>query len=60
MEINPAKGRRINAAGGKPQADFGVLSQAVIKSFGVEKFGEPLFVPVTGKREEELGVYLWS
>jgi hypothetical protein len=28
----------------------------VIKSFGVEKFGQSLFVPVAGKKEEELGV----
>jgi tungstate transport system substrate-binding protein len=29
-------------------------AQAVIKTFGVEKFGEPLFFPDAGKREEEL------
>jgi hypothetical protein len=27
----------------------------VIKNFGVEKFGQSLFVPVAGKKEEELG-----
>ncbi len=30
-------------------------THAVIKKFGVDKFGQPLFVPVAGKREEELG-----
>ncbi len=30
-------------------------TQAVIKSFGVEKYGQPLFVPMAGKREEEIG-----
>jgi tungstate transport system substrate-binding protein len=57
MEVNPANGPRVNAAGGKAFADFMVSSEAqnLIKSFGVEKFGQPLFVPVADKREEELG-----
>jgi tungstate transport system substrate-binding protein len=58
MEVNPANGPRVNAAGGKAFADFMVSPQAqkLIKSFGVEKFGQPLFVPVAHKKEEELGV----
>jgi tungstate transport system substrate-binding protein len=58
MEVNPANGPRINTAGGMAFANFMVApqTQSVIKSFGVEKFGQPLFVPVAGKREEELGV----
>lgn len=57
LEVNPGNGRRVNAVGGKAFADFMVSDQAqkLIKSFGVEKFGQPLFVPVAGKREEELG-----
>jgi tungstate transport system substrate-binding protein len=57
MEVNPANGPRVNTAGGKVFADFMVAPQTqnVIKSFGVEKFGQPLFVPVAGKKEEELG-----
>ena len=57
MEVNPANGPRINATGGKAFADFMVGSdtQAVIKSFGVEKYGKPLFVPIAGRREEEIG-----
>jgi tungstate transport system substrate-binding protein len=57
MEVNPANGPRVNALGGKAFADFIVAPQTqnVIKSFGVEKFGQPLFVPVAGKKEEELG-----
>jgi tungstate transport system substrate-binding protein len=57
LEVNPANGPRVNAAGGKAFADFIVSPQAqkLIKSFGVEKFGQPLFVPVADKREEELG-----
>jgi tungstate transport system substrate-binding protein len=58
MEVNPANGPRINSAGGKAFADFMVASQtqAVIKNFGLEKFRQPLFVPVAGRNEEELGV----
>jgi len=58
MEVNPANGPRVNAAGGKAFADFMVSPQAqnLIKNFGIEKFGQPLFVPVAHKREEELGV----
>ncbi len=57
MEVNPANGPRINVAGGKTFADFMVApeTQAVIKSFGVEKFGQPLFIPVAGMREEQVG-----
>jgi tungstate transport system substrate-binding protein len=57
MEVNPANGPRVNAAGGKAFADFMVSPQAqsLIKTFGVEKFGQPLFVPVADKREEDLG-----
>jgi len=58
MEVNPANGPRINSAGGKAFADFMVAPQTqnVIRSFGIEKFGQPLFVPVAGKKEDELGV----
>lgn len=57
MEVNPANGPRINTAGGKAFADFMVApqTQEVIKNFGVDKFGQSLFVPVAGKKEEELG-----
>jgi tungstate transport system substrate-binding protein len=57
MEVSSANGPKVNAVGGKAFADFMVAPQTqnVIKSFGVEKFGQPLFVPVAGKKEEELG-----
>lgn len=57
MGVNPANGPRVNAAGGKAFAAF-MLSpetQAVIKTFGVAKYGQPLFVPIAGKREEDVG-----
>jgi len=57
IEVNPTNGPRVNTTGGKAFADFMVSpqTQAVIKSFGVEKFGQPLFIAVAGKREEDLG-----
>lgn len=56
MEVNPSRFSKVNASGGKAFADFMVSAeaQAVIKTFGVEKFGEPLFFPDAGKREEDL------
>ena len=57
MRVNPSNGPRINSAGGAAFAEF-VLSpetQAVIKTFGVEKYGQPLFVPVAGASEAEIG-----
>ena len=56
MEVNPANGPRVNAAGGKAFADF-MLSPAVqdvIRTFGVGKFGQALFVPIAGKKDEDL------
>jgi len=57
IEVNPAKWPKVNAAGGKAFADFMVSkeTQAIIKTFGVEKFGSALFFPDVGKKEEELG-----
>ena len=57
MEVNPANGPRINSVVGKAFADFMVApeTQHVIRNFGVEKFGQSLFVPVAGKKETELG-----
>jgi tungstate transport system substrate-binding protein len=58
MEANPANGSRVNAAGGKAFADFMLApdTQAVIRTFGVDKYGQPLLVPIGGaKSEEEVG-----
>ncbi len=56
MEVNPANGPRVNAAGGKAFADFMVSPevQAAIRAFGVERYGRPLFVPIAGKTDEEM------
>jgi tungstate transport system substrate-binding protein len=55
MEVNPANGPRVNAAGGKAFADFMLApeTQAVIKTFGVDKYGQALFVPIAGKTDED-------
>ncbi len=56
MEVNPANGPRVNAAGGKAFADFMLApeTQAVIRIFGIDKYGQPLFVPIAGKKDEDL------
>jgi tungstate transport system substrate-binding protein len=53
IEVNPAKWPKVNAAGAKAFSDFMVSpeTQAVIKTFGIEKFGSPLFFPDAGKKE---------
>jgi tungstate transport system substrate-binding protein len=57
IEINPAKWPKVNAAGAKAFADFMVSkeTQNIIRTFGVDKFGSPLFFPDAGKQEEALG-----
>ena len=57
MEVNPANGPKVNTAGGKAFADFMVApsTQDVIKTFGVEKYGQPLFVPIAGISEDRVG-----
>lgn len=55
-EVNPEKFSKVNAKGGKAFADF-LLSptvQEILKTFGKEKFGEPLFSPDAGKTEAAL------
>jgi len=55
MEVNAANGPRVNAAGAKAFAQFMLSAevQAVIKAFGVDKYGQALFVPVAGKKDED-------
>ena len=57
MLVNPSNGPKVNAAGGTAFADFMVSTdvQKVVKTFGVDKYGQPLFVPVAGVKEEEVG-----
>jgi tungstate transport system substrate-binding protein len=54
MEVNSAKWPKVNNAGAKAFADFMVAkkTQEIIKTFGVKKFGSPLFFPDAGKKDE--------
>lgn len=56
MELNPARFPKVNHAGGKAFADFLIspAAQGVIQTFGVDKFGQPLFFPAADKREDDL------
>jgi len=57
IEVNHAKWPKVNAPGAKAFADFTVSKevQKIIKTFGVAKFGSPLFFPDAGKQVEDLG-----
>lgn len=55
LEVDPANGPRVNAAGGRAFADFLVApaTQEVIRTFGIAAFGRPLFVPAAGRSGDE-------
>jgi tungstate transport system substrate-binding protein len=57
MEVNPKKWPKVNFAAAKAFADFMVSqeTQEIIRNFGVDKYGSPLFFPDAGKKEEDLG-----
>jgi len=56
ISVNPARWPSVNTAGALAFADYltSVEGQALIGSFGVGEFGEPLFVPDAGKTEDQL------
>jgi len=56
MKVNPSNGPKVNAAGGAAFADFMVSpdTQKIIKTYGADKYGQALFVPVAGTKEEDL------
>jgi tungstate transport system substrate-binding protein len=56
--VNPEKWPKINLAGARAFAAYLVSpeGQALIGSFGQEKFGQPLFVPDAGKQDSDLGL----
>jgi tungstate transport system substrate-binding protein len=58
IEVNPAKWDKANNAGAKAFAKFMVSkkAQSIIKTFGIKKFGSPLFFPDAGKDPKSLGV----
>jgi len=58
MLVNPEKFDMVNAEGAKAFADFIVSEKAqqIIGEFGVDKYGEQLFIPDADKTYEDLGV----
>ena len=57
IEVNVNKWPKVNVAGAKAFADFMVSkqTQSIVKTFGIDKFGSPLFFPDAGKKVEDLG-----
>lgn len=57
IEVNSTKWPKANAPGAKAFADFMVSkkTQNIIRTFGVDKYGSPLFFPDAGKKVEDLG-----
>jgi tungstate transport system substrate-binding protein len=54
IQVDPARFPLVNAQGAAAFSDFLVApeTQAVIRTFGVDKYGAPLFFPDAGKPEE--------
>ncbi len=57
IQVNRAKWPKVNEQGARAFADFMVSKEAQeqIRTFGVDKFGSPLFFPDAGKKAEDLG-----
>ena len=57
IQVNPANFSNVNADGAKAFSDFmlSTATQAIIKTYGVDKYGQALFFPDAGKTEAELG-----
>ena len=57
IEVNVDKWPKVNVEGAKAFAEFMVSkkTQGIIKTFGIDKFGSPLFFPDAGRKVEDLG-----
>lgn len=57
IRVNPERHSGLKVEGAKAFADFLVSpeTQEMIGTFGVEEFGQPLFIPAAGQDEETLG-----
>ena len=57
IEVNVDKWPKVNDAGAKAFSDFMISkkTQSIVKTFGIDKFGSPLFFPDAGKKVEDLG-----
>jgi tungstate transport system substrate-binding protein len=58
ITVNPEKWPKVNLAGARAFADFitSEAGQGIIRDFGVDKYGQPLFYPDAGKNESDLGL----
>ncbi len=58
MTVNPEKWEAVNYEGALAFANFMISDevQALIKDFGVDKFGQPLFFPDADKTDADLGL----
>lgn len=56
LVVNPLKGSWIDEAGARALAEYlgSADAQAIIQTFGQERFGRPIFVPDAGRTEQEL------
>jgi tungstate transport system substrate-binding protein len=57
IRVNPERHSGLKVEGAKAFADFLVSpqTQEMIRTFGVDEFGQPLFFPAAGQDEETLG-----
>ena len=57
ITVNAQRFPRVNKAGADAFADYLVApeTQQLIGSFGVQQYGQPLFFPDAGKRDEDVG-----
>jgi len=58
ITVNPDKWPKVNVAGAKAFADFitSDAGQEIIRTFGVDKYGQPLFIPDADKKDSDLGL----
>ena len=59
LTLNPQRNPGVNSEAGQAFAAFMVApeTQEIIRSFGIDKYGQALFVPDAGKAATELGVH---
>lgn len=57
IAVNHSRWPKVNAEGARAFSDFLVSGEAqgIIRTFGVRKYGGPLFFPDAGKKEDALG-----
>jgi tungstate transport system substrate-binding protein len=58
ITVNPANWPQVNGKGARAFADFvtSQTGQEIIRTFGVEQYGQPLFYPDADKTDADLGL----